>query len=1236
LSPSLNRPPNAGTPLRLTLPPDLSRLPEVRAWAWEAGSAASLSDARIFDLQVTVSEAAANAIEHASSEVDLQAFVLSDRLIVEVTNDGVFQPGLYKDHAGRRRGLGLPLIVSLADQVHVARLDTNKTMISLTFFLGEDHRRATTPATEAPTEPPALEDRVPARLLRFAPWLPLILFMLAVVVLHALGPYSVRENAVLITALNTLFVVAPALVVAFLAARSYMLDGSFSVLLLGAGTLVFGLMYLMAGPLVRTPNEAVTMANAGIFFGGAISLGSAVWALSSRSRQLSAGARRRVALFSYLGALILVGLVTGAALAGWTPRFYTASQGYSPLRIVFLSLGAVAFLVAAGLFALLYRRMASRFLLWCSSGLAFFGVAFSALAITEAVPGSPLNWLIRAGVWVGGLYLLGGVFSLEGHGGWILPLERSLRESEVRYKSLVDLSPDPILVISSGQLVFANPAAVRFFGAPSAKDVVGKEVLELVATEDHEYARARMDLEYGGAVTPPRVGRFVRLDGNRVEAEVTGIRIEFDGQPAIQLMMRDLTERKQAEEALRESDANFRSLFGGSPDAIFMAIAGGPIVAANPAACAMFGMTEEELCAVGRPGIEDPDDPPPPAAFRERTLSGKVRYEATHVRKSGVRFPSEVTSVLVEGGTRSIVMIRNITERKRAEEELRESEGRSAFLLELADALRPIVDPVAVQETASRLLGEHLKADRVTYFEVRGDDYIVERDYAPSVPHLSGRYPTAAFGERLLATYRAGCMVVSNDIAEDPIPPQERDSFFSIQVRAQISVPLVKNGEFVAGLAVHSATPRTWKPLEMRLMEDVAERTWAAVERSRAEAALQESEERMQYIAQVGRIGFVEWNAAKGTGYWSREHQEIFGFEPGSPMSWEHWLRGVHPEDRERVVSNASRLLDRGRCEGQVRGHRDVYRFIRPDGGTVWVESDMSVDTVGGEPVIRGSVRDVTERKEAEERLRTLAEENERLYRQQLHIAENLQAAFLYVPAELGSVRLGHLYRSATEAARVGGDFYDVFEAKDNKIAVLMGDVAGHGIEAARAATLVKDVVHAFIHQTLRTEEVLRLTNTLLIEKGLPGYVTLFLGILDTETGDLRYSSAGHPDMLVRRASAEIEHLGAGSAPLGIYGDALWKASAVELQADDLLVLFTDGVIEARRDGEFYGAKRLEALVGGERIPAEALPDAILEQVLAFSAGMLQDDLAILALRLLAKAETAASNGKASAAPQDQ
>ena len=252
--------------------------------------------------------------------------------------------------------------------------------------------------------------------------------------------------------------------------------------------------------------------------------------------------------------------------------------------------------------------------------------------------------------------------------------------------------------------------------------------------------------------------------------------------------------------------------------------------------------------------------------------------------------------------------------------------------------------------------------------------------------------------------------------------------------------------------------------------------------------------------------------------------------------------------------------------------------------------------------------------RESKERYRLLAEENERLYRQQLEIAENVQGAFLHIPSELGPIRLGHLYRSATEQARVGGDFYDVFQAKEGRIALLIGDVSGHGLEAARVATLVKDVVHAFAHQFRRPHLVLRETNRLLVEKNLPGFVTAFLGLLDPETGTLVYSSAGHPPPLLL-ADGQAEPLTSASLPLGVLGDARYRDLEIDVPKGAGLLLYTDGLTEARRDGNLFGEAGLVAALaklGGR--PIEELPSALLDEALSFSDGGLRDDVALLAI----------------------
>jgi len=298
--------------------------------------------------------------------------------------------------------------------------------------------------------------------------------------------------------------------------------------------------------------------------------------------------------------------------------------------------------------------------------------------------------------------------------------------------------------------------------------------------------------------------------------------------------------------------------------------------------------------------------------------------------------------------------------------------------------------------------------------------------------------------------------------------------------------------------------------------------------------------------------------------------------------------------------------------------HETTHR--RRDGSVFPVEVSDRMILLDGKNYYQAIVRDITERRrveealrDSEERYRSLAAENERLYEQQLKIADNLQLAILSVPDEMGLISLGHLYRSATEAAKVGGDFYDVFMVRDGLIAVLIGDVAGHGIQAARTATLTKDVIHAFAHQTVRPHEALRRTNKLLLEKDLPGFVTAFLGILDPEQQILRYAWAGHPEAFLRRRDGKVEGLGVGSSPLGVLPGASWKTHETRLGPADLLFLYTDGIIEARRGGEFFGEMRLQDLLR-RAVPVERLPQVVLDEVLDFSGGMLQDDVAILSL----------------------
>ena len=173
----------------------------------------------------------------------------------------------------------------------------------------------------------------------------------------------------------------------------------------------------------------------------------------------------------------------------------------------------------------------------------------------------------------------------------------------------------------------------------------------------------------------------------------------------------DITVRKQAEDALRDSEQRFRTLFEYSPDAVFFTIPDGRIVAANPSACSMFGMTEKEICRVGRAGLVDFKDLR--EALQERRRTGSfTNWHLTYVRKSGERFLGETSSVILPGEPpRAFVIVRDITQRKRTEDALKQSETFQTAVLNSLGAYIAVLDRegriVAVNEPWSTFVREN-------------------------------------------------------------------------------------------------------------------------------------------------------------------------------------------------------------------------------------------------------------------------------------------------------------------------------------------------------------------------------------------------------------------------------------------------------------------------------------------------------------------------------------------------
>jgi PAS domain S-box-containing protein len=245
----------------------------------------------------------------------------------------------------------------------------------------------------------------------------------------------------------------------------------------------------------------------------------------------------------------------------------------------------------------------------------------------------------------------------------------------------------------------------------------------------------------------------------------------------------------------------------------------------------------------------------------------------------------------------------------------------------------------------------------------------------------------------------------------------------------------------------------------------------------------------------------------------------------------------------------------------------------------------------------------------------SLALENARLYETERNIANTLQEALLQIPDELPGIEFGRLYRSATKTTRVGGDFFDLFELADERIAIVIGDVSGKGLEAATNTALVKNTIRAYAYDGHTVDQIMSKTNSTVFRVSAPSlFITVFFGILDTKTGTLTYSACGHPPALLKRPST-VEKLAVNSPVIGAFDGLPFSENTTNLKPEDILILYTDGLIEARGEEGFFGEERLINFIGGiKKSSIQEIPQAIYEEVMKHSGGLLSDDLALLAL----------------------
>ena len=287
-------------------------------------------------------------------------------------------------------------------------------------------------------------------------------------------------------------------------------------------------------------------------------------------------------------------------------------------------------------------------------------------------------------------------------------------------------------------------------------------------------------------------------------------------------------------------------------------------------------------------------------------------------------------------------------------------EARDHFLLTLNDQLRSAASPLAIQETATRLLGEHLQANRIVYLEVEGDEFVVRESYTDGVAPFAGRGPVSMFGEAFLDAYRHGETVVVNDVSAEPLlRDDERRNFLAAEIAAFTAVTLLTDARWVAALCVEQATARAWTRWEIELTRIVAERIWQAVERARAEAALEASEHKLRLGLIAANLGTWRYDMSSGVFEADDVTRRMHGFGPDQVIeTLEDAVRHVHPDDLRNIQRAFVTTIT------PSTSLRSEYRVVLPEGGMRWISS-LSMPQAATTWIV-GVVADITERKRKE------------------------------------------------------------------------------------------------------------------------------------------------------------------------------------------------------------------------------------------------------------------------------
>jgi PAS domain S-box-containing protein len=546
-----------------------------------------------------------------------------------------------------------------------------------------------------------------------------------------------------------------------------------------------------------------------------------------------------------------------------------------------------------------------------------------------------------------------------------------LQRSEERYRLLTELSPNGIMIHKGGIVQLANAAALNMMGAESIEQVVGKSILDFVMPESRSMVIERMSLLASGQSVPKIEERFRRMDGTPIDVEVVGLPFMYDGEPAAQVVFTDISERKAAEQKVRESEAKYKAIVSNSPDIIMQIRLSDYVLefVHFPGEPTFSSFVGDNVFRLMPPDFRDPLKQALDELVVSRTT---LLYETSgEVPSRGFRYFASYIAPLFDAENQlyaAYLVTRDVTERKAAEQSLLHERDLYEALVNSLPGIFYLFDEE----------GKFLRWNR-NFETVSG--YTADEIRSLKPENFFSVADSSILHAMIAEVFRGG----------------------RLEVDAKI---ITKHGEQIAHYFTGSVIRIEDKRCIIGVGIDISER-------KKTEAQLKKSEARLRDAQRVAKVGSYELDLRTNTFEASEALYTILGMDTISTehQTLEAFFKIVHPDDAAQIQELLNTAIHSG------KEFSWDFRVVRPsDQQVLWVNGTGKIahDKNHLPTRFRGTIQDITARKTAEEAVKRYNEELEERVRQrtlELAISMEKERRFNQAKTEF-VIMLSHQFRT--------------------------------------------------------------------------------------------------------------------------------------------------------------------------------------------------------------------------------